>query len=167
MDLEEIIVSAAGKTARDGRSIIQLCTRYRVSCEGWWKLVLMHELERNLGIVAIPEKGHIDLTIQTSEGAEAYLELKTSPTNYGQSGRPITQFVTNVKKDISQLREKHPHHDHFYVACLVYPIPYPAPPQWVGHLNKITEDPLTVMILDDDIRLAPPSERAHTYVFRC
>lgn len=141
LGLEEIIVEVAGKTARDGRSIIQLCTKYRASCEGWWKLVLMHELERNRGVVAIPEKDHIDLTIQTNEGAKAYLELKTSHTNYGQYGRPITQIVANVKKDITQLREKHPHHDHLYMACLVYPIPYLTPPQWVGHLNKITEVP--------------------------
>ena len=136
MGLVDDVVTTAGAVAQVGRSQIATCARSGGSCEGWLKVELSHALGALPDVAVLTEAGNVDLTI--SRGDEVVLcELKTFPTNYGRSGKPITNFIASVVHDLEKLAARTDEGTRGLSIWMAYYIPEPVPPQWPEHLAKV------------------------------
>jgi hypothetical protein len=105
MGLTEDVVATACAVATSGASQIAACARGGASCEGWLKVELSHALGALPGVAVATEVGNVDLTVR--RGGEIVLcELKTFPTNYGRAGKPITNFIGGVVRDLEKLASR-------------------------------------------------------------
>jgi hypothetical protein len=148
-----------------GAHILQSSARWRNSCEGWLKAELLAHFNDLPGTTARPEQGNIDLTI-VFPTQTVLLELKTFPTNYGGTGKPITNFIQGVVTDLQKLRRKVAPSEAGYVLWLAYPIPDPVPLQWLDkhHPRVIAASAsttlLTTVALERNLTV-------HVYLSRC
>lgn len=140
MSLVDTILGKVVEVASSGCSRIAVCARYGVSCEGWLKVELLHRLVETLAsyddIEIVSEAQNIDLTVR-SVSEQVLLELKTFPTNYGRSGKPITNFIDGVVADLTKLSNKRGHAGKGLAVWLAYVVPEPVPPTWSTHFHKI------------------------------
>lgn len=132
MGLAEQVIDAIVDTAVAGRSRIVACAIKGVSCEGWPKVELLWRL---LGIFdadmteITPELNGVDLVIR-GQSEEMLIELKTFPTNYGRTGKPITNFIGGVVDDLAKLARKRTGSAIGLAAWIAYAVPEPIPPTW-------------------------------------
>jgi len=140
MPLVDIVIDKTVELALSGRWRIATCAAHGVSCEGWLKVEVLHSLYEALGsfseIEIIPEARNVDLTVQTRT-ERLLLELKTFPTNYGRTGKPVTNFVEGVVRDLEKLARLRGSSDIGLAVWMAYVIPEPVPATWAGHLAKI------------------------------
>jgi hypothetical protein len=154
---------------------LKVASTHRVSCEGWLKLELLHdfndvlsdgvEIRAEHGLRA-PEtnlpSGAADLAVR--RGDESVLvELKTFPTNYGGSGKPITQFIAGVVADLNKLC-KHRGPATGLVVWLAYPIPEPMPGFWADHLKRVEQ---VAARTRNHQRIGVGGGYVHLYVMQC
>jgi len=126
---------------------LTVASALRVSCEGWLKLELLQDLtmfflsaddiqirpESVLGTCeSSPNRAAADIAVRRGS-QEVLIELKTFPTNYGGIGKPITNFIASVVRDLEKLCARRGSATGL-VAWLAYPIPAPIPPSWSQHL---------------------------------
>lgn len=141
MDLSRLVCEAFEQVVQDGISRISQCATEGISCEGWLKVELLHRLSSSEGAGGeltrvYPERGNVDLTIH-GLGQEALLELKTFPTNYGRSGKPITNFIDGVIRDLDKLKTKRRDDQIGLSLWLAYYVPYPETNAWLSHLTRV------------------------------
>ena len=138
--MRDTIVKNVAEVATSGRSRIATCAAYGVSCEGWLKVELLQRFTRVLqavpGADIEPELQNVDLTISTPS-QRFLIELKTFPTNYGRSGKPITNFIQGVVSDLGKLRTKKQDSDIGLAVWMAYVVPEPVPSTWSGHFRKV------------------------------
>jgi len=124
--------------AISGRNRIAACAVWRISCEGWLKVEILHSLaeiiERPDDIG--PEEENVDLTVRR-ESEKVLIELKTFPTNYGRAGKPITNFIDSVIDDLRKLSAKRLPGQTGLAVWMAYPIPQDTPSQWTSHVARI------------------------------
>ncbi|MDA2924506.1 hypothetical protein MYX65_07595 [Acidobacteria bacterium AH-259-L09] len=139
MSLVETITDTVIEVAASGNARISACAAFGVSCEGWLKVELLTALFDSVSLSdtkLLSEADNVDLTVQ-SASEKVLIELKTFPTNYQRGGgKPITNFVAGVVKDLNELSEKRGNHTGV-VVWMAYIIPEPVPPTWPNHLAKI------------------------------
>jgi len=161
MGLTEDVVATACEVVVAGTSQIAACARSGASCEGWLKVELSHALDRLPGVVVTPEAHNVDLTIR--RGNDVVLcELKTFPTNYGRAGKPITNFIASVVRDLEKLASRTDERTQGLSIWMAYYIPEPVPPQWPAHLAKVKRAAAEQLHVEK-IRLDGP-RFAHLYV---
>jgi len=140
MSLVDSIIDKTVEIALSGRSRIATCAAYGVSCEWWLKTELLHALDEALTtsseVEVLPEAKNIDLTVRTRT-EQVLLELKTFPTNYGRSGKPITNFIDGVLGDLRKLARLRGSTGIGLAIWMAYVIPDPVPTPWAGHVAKI------------------------------
>ena len=121
--------------------------RRRMSCEQWIHVETFFVLENMMKNGAIdayhPETQYMkgrrercDLTVQKG-GESAWIEFEAVVTNYGQSGKPITNQVDHAIDDARRLvaltggRKG-------WLFCLVYPLPADGSndSDWSKHLDR-------------------------------
>lgn len=140
MSLVDSIIREVLLVASSGRRQISVCASHGVSCEGWLKTELLCRFEESLalsdGVEIFPEAQNVDLTIR-STSEEVLLELKTFPTNFGRSGKPITNFVDGVVKDLVKLSQKRASAGVGLAIWMAYVIPEQVPSTWPRHLARI------------------------------
>lgn len=105
MPMVDSIMDNIVNIASLGHSKVAGCADYGVSCEGWLKVELLHDLHELYAasnyIEIAPEKQNIDLT----KSRHLLLELKTFPTNYGRTGEPIANVIDGVLGELRKLAE--------------------------------------------------------------
>lgn len=139
MSLLDQVIDKVVEVAVTGRSRIVVCAAYGISCEGWLKVEIVRALSSAVAVdrtEILPEWQNIDLTIR-SVSEKVLLQLKTFPTNYGRSGKPITNFIDGVAKDLAKLSEKRNSVAVGLAVWMAYPIPEPTPHTWPAHLAKV------------------------------
>jgi len=140
MALVDLVVEKIAQVVKEGRARIAVSAAFRVSCEGWLKIELLKSLWESLGdsetSEVLPESGHFDLVVKANDQT-VRIELKTFPTNYGLSGKPITNFIAGVVRDLSKLRAQSGPSSTGLAVWLAYPIPEPLPKHWPEHLSKV------------------------------
>ena len=161
MGLTEDIVATACEVATAGTSQIAACARSGGSCDGWLKVELSHALGALPGVLAVPEAGNVDLTV-IRDDEEVLCELKTFATNYGRSGKPITNFIAGVVHDLEKLAARTDVKTKGLAIWMAYYIPEPVPPQWPEHLAKVRRAAAEQLRVEK-IRLDGP-RFAHLYV---
>ncbi len=134
MELVEHIVDRIAKVVSEGRTRIAECAASGGSCEGWLKIEILNRLSESVSVRA--EEERFDIVV-TTESQTVRIELKTFSTNYGRSGKPITQSIQGVIRDLSKLATKRGPTSVGLVVWLAYPIPEPLPKQWPAHLLKV------------------------------
>ncbi len=153
---------------KEGGSRIAVAAAFRVSCEGWLKVELLKSLWESFGnsetSEILPESDHFDLVVK-SESQTVRIELKTFPTNYGRSGKPITNFIDGVVSDLSKLCAQSGPTSAGLVVWLAYPIPEPLPKYWPEHLLKVQIASATTF-RSEKIALWE-NQFAHLYIMRC
>src|SRR4051812_2462232 len=91
----------------------------RASCEGWLKVELLHDFRVYFPLETVtihpesvlatstfaPTRSAADLVLR-SDAEEVIVELKTFPTNYGGSGKPITNFINGVIDDLQNVASR-------------------------------------------------------------
>jgi hypothetical protein len=112
--------------------VISRLTRSRTQCEKWLQIELFKRFIRRFpDNKIVPERPYpwggsnrrgCDLWCRESDGGESWVELKTCATNYGSSGRPITQQIAAAICDIERLKTL-PSDAKRYLFLLAYPIP--------------------------------------------
>ncbi len=100
--------------------------------EGWLKVELVNILIQK-GKNAFPEVDRVDIVFDDILG----IELKTINTNYNFNGKPITDNVNSIIKDINKLDNSNLKHK--FIIFIVFPI-YHNHKLWQKHLNKITKN---------------------------
>ena len=139
MSLVDTITKTVIEVATSGKARVSVCAAFGVSCEGWLKVELLEALSVSLGssdTEILVEADNVDLTVQ-SASEKVLIELKTFPTNYQRGGgKPITNFIAGVVKDLNELSEKRENNTGV-VVWMAYIIPEPIPPTWPSHLAKI------------------------------
>jgi hypothetical protein len=166
----ERIVSVVSSPATAKR--LAVAAEYRISCEGWLKLELVHDLRMFLpptdirpeSILAASDaltRAAADIAINRGD-ERVLVELKTFPTNYGGAGKPITNFIDSVVADLQKLRVRRGSATGL-VAWLAYPIPDGAS-SWAGHLERVKQAAATTCHCQ---RCELPSGFAHFYVMEC
>jgi len=136
MGLTEDVVASACEVATAGASRIAACARGGASCEGWLKVELLHALGALPGVVVAVEVDNVDLSVRRADEA-VLCELKTFPTNYGRAGKPITNFIAGVVRDLETLGARTDERTRGLSIWMAYYIPEPVPPQWQEHLAKV------------------------------
>ena len=168
MELVDHVVDRITEVVNEGRMRIAECAASGVSCEGWLKIELLKSLSESLSETGaneiITEADHFDLVV-TTDSQTIRIELKTFPTNYGRSGKPITKSIEGVIRDLSKLSAKSGPTSVGLVVWLAYPIPEPLPRQWPGHLLKVQVQSGGTL-RSDKIALWG-NNFAHLYVMRC
>lgn len=142
MTLSETIVETIGNifSRDDTISRLKLCAKLRISHEGWLKIELLNALSDEGQLTLFPEKGNVDIVVYKGNSKESCLvELKTFPTNYGGSGKPITNFIKSVIKDIDKLKAKHETAETGMVVWVAYPIPQDNSIWNDSHYSKVYE----------------------------
>jgi hypothetical protein len=167
--LVDVVCDQVVEAVRSGRKQIGSCAIYQISCEGWLKVEILIRLfstflQRDAGVEIIPEYGkrRIDLAVLSPE-EQILLELKTFPTNYGQGGKPITNFVNGVIDDLKKVSEEKEQGSTGLAAWLAYPIPNPTPETWPNHLAKI-EAHANRTLRTEQLDIFTPNEYANLYV---
>src|SRR5437016_5944678 len=98
MALIDSVCDEIVQVLRSSQQKIALCSKYRISCEGWFKIELLWRLDEvfssDTASVAA-EANRVDLSV-SSAGESVLIELKSFPTNYGAPGKPITHFIDGV-----------------------------------------------------------------------
>ncbi len=139
MDLNEVVEVIRG-TVRNSSSRIATCAAARVSCEGWLKVELLHALTLRFNdredVELLPEKQHIDLVISDRQ-EKILIELKTFPCNYGASGKPITNFIGGVIRDLEKLCPLRAKGTKCLAVWVAYAIPDTIPASWPRHLARV------------------------------
>jgi len=81
-----------------------------------------------------------DFWFKTRENIEAWMEIKTRPTNYRKPGhaKAITKGIEGIIEDIERLREKAPARAAKYVVFALYPVYFDSYPFLKKHLEKIS-----------------------------
>lgn len=140
MALAETVADRIVDVVKEGRSRIAVSAAFRVSCEGWLKIEILKSLWESFGDSEtneiLPESEHFDLVVK-ADGQTVRIELKTFPTNYGQSGKPITNFIDGVVRDLSKLCAQSGPTNIGLAVWLAYPIPEPLPRHWPEHLLRV------------------------------
>lgn len=163
--LVDQVIQVAIRVVTDGISRIRTCSNARVSCEGWLKVELAHAFVNCVPPVdVIPELDNTDLFLKSGE-QEVLVELKTFPTNYGQSGKPITNFIAGVIKDLQKLTQKRTPAQIGLAVWMAYPIPEPKPDQWCTHVHKVKNEAMSTL-LDHRVMLSR-GWSAHLYIMQC
>lgn len=122
-------------------SRVKLFAELRISHEGWLKIELLHALSARDKITLLPEKDNIDVVVCRDNPNECCLiELKTFPTNYGGAGKPITNFINSVIRDVKKLKAKQKTAEAGLVVWVAYPIPEGKCEQWDCHLAKVNKE---------------------------
>jgi hypothetical protein len=139
MDLKEIIEVIRG-TVRNSSSRIAACAEARVSCEGWLKVELLYAFALKFkdrdDVEILPEKQHIDLVLLDRQ-EKILIELKTFPSNYGASGKPITNFIGGLIQDLEKLCPLGVKGTKCLAVWIAYPIPDTIPASWPRHLSRV------------------------------
>lgn len=118
-------------------SRLKLFAELRISHEGWLKIELLHALSARDKLTLLPEKDNIDVVVCRDNPNECCLiELKTFPTNYGGAGKPITNFISSVIRDVEKLKAKHETAQTGLVVWVSYPIPK-GQSKWDDHLARV------------------------------
>jgi hypothetical protein len=137
MELVEI-VEIIRETTRGLSSRISVCAAAGVSCEGWLKVELLHAFTLKVGaadgVEIVPEQQRVDLVV-SHPGGKVLLELKTFPCNYGRSGKPITNFIGGVVRDLEKLSRLRSANVMCLVVWIAYAIPDKIPATWPRHLG--------------------------------
>lgn len=145
------VVEKIGEVSRLGKPKLELCAAYGISCEGWWKIELLSSLSEafreNQSVQLLPEwqwkmkdiprKQSVDIVVEAGQKRRVLLELKTFPTNYGRSGKPITNFVEGVGRDLVKLAHMRGNGDKGLVAWMAYPVPDSRIGLWKTHVEKV------------------------------
>ncbi len=76
--------------------------RIRKNADGEVLTELTARLLKSDQTAVLPELNRVDLTVTTPTG-NCLIELKTFPTNYGGAGKPITNFIASVVRDLEKL----------------------------------------------------------------
>lgn len=139
MELEEIVETIRA-TARGSTSRIGVCAAAGVSCEGWLKVELLHAFTLKFGdeagVEIVPEQQHVDLVVSHPRG-KLLLELKTFPCNYGRSGKPITNFIGGVVRDLEKLSRLRSAKTRCLAVWIAYAVPDKVPATWSQHLGRV------------------------------
>ena len=168
-DLVTIVCDLILKTISNGLSRIEFCALHRVSCEGWLKVELLQSLSLAIAVSnnedanVRSELDNVDLTIWTPS-QRVLLELKTFPTNYGRGGKPITDFIGKVVKDLEKLSTKRGEATGL-ATWLAYPIPRPEPHYWSGHLRKV-EKAASEISRSERLDLPIVGDQAYLYIMK-
>ena len=140
MSLVDSIIERVIEVTRVGRARIVVSGVFGVSCEGWLKVELLKGLWEMLGDSPeqeiLPEADNIDLAVK-ADRQWVRIELKTFPTNYGRSGKPMTNFIDGVIRDLSKLEGRSEPDSVGLAVWLAYPIPEPVPHHWPIHLARV------------------------------
>lgn len=139
-ELQEAVLQGLRTVLVTGVERIANASRLRISCEGWLKLELLTALSiREAGNPPLDVRAELDnVDITVSRGPERCLvELKTFPTNYGGTGKPITNFIASVVADLEKLTVKAKPGNLGVVVWIAYPVPEPEPVQWPGHVKRV------------------------------
>ena len=146
---------------------IALCGAYRISCEGWLKIELLLRLDEvfssDTPSVAC-EANRVDLSV-SSHGETVLIELKTFPTNYGASGKPITNFIDGVIEDLQKLAGRCSEHTVGIAVWLAYPVPASEPSAWAAHVQRVNAQAAGVL-RSEQIPLWE-NKTAHLYITQC
>ena len=110
-----------------------------------------------------PNRAAADIAVRRGS-QEVLIELKTFPTNYGGVGKPITNFIASVVRDLEKLCARRGSATGL-VAWLAYPIPAPIPPSWSQHLGKI-EDAAAITRRSHRVEVLH-NKFVHLYVMDC
>ena len=164
MELAEV-VETVRETVRGSSSRISVCAASGVSCEGWLKVELLHAFVSKFGdadgVEIVPEQQRVDLVVSHPQG-KLLLELKTFPCNYGRSGKPITNFIGGVVRDLEKLSRLRSANIRCLAVWIAYAIPQKIPATWPRHLGKI-QRAASVTHCADVIPLWP-GQCAHLYI---
>jgi len=168
MALVDLVADRVAEVVKEGRSRIVVSSAFRVSCEGWLKIELLKSLWESFGDSEtneiLPESDHFDLVVK-ADGQTVRIELKTFPTNYGQSGKPITNFIDGVVRDLSKLCALSSPTSIGLAVWLAYPIPEPLPRYWPEHLLKVQA--MSASTLRSAKIPLWENNFAHLYIMRC
>lgn len=103
MNLAGDVANMVLAVSRSGRSTILDAAKRRARCRNWLASEVKAALEiadDERSVVATPHQSEIAVR----RGDESVLlRLRAFPTNYGQSGQPITRSVTEVTTDLDEL----------------------------------------------------------------
>jgi len=138
-----ITVSELVKKIRNHKGLNQFVIE-RSKFEDWLKVELIDTLINN-NIIAYPEISRIDVSFQNTA-----IELKTINTNYQYKNvknktRPITENVSGILKDISDLKKKEI--KNMFVVFIVFPVESNNS-YWQYHLKKIKAE-LSELVFKD------------------
>jgi hypothetical protein len=168
MALVDVVAERIVEVVRVGASRIAVCAVFRVSCEGWLKIELLKSFCELFGHSetngVLSESDHFDLVVK-SDGQTARIELKTFPTNYGRSGKPIANFIDGVIRDLSKLCAHSGPTSIGLVVWMAYPIPEPLPKHWPEHLSKVQA--ASASTLRSERIPIWEGNFAHLYIMRC
>jgi hypothetical protein len=164
MELAEVLRTIR-ETVRSSSSRISVCAAAGVSCEGWLKVELLHAFASKFGdadgVEIVPEQQHVDLVVSHPQG-KLLLELKTFPCNYGRSGKPITNFIGGVVRDLEKLSRLRSANIVCLVVWIAYTIPDKVPATWPQHLRRV-QRAASVTHCVDVIPLRP-GQNAHLHI---
>lgn len=136
--LDEILRQALRTVMEMGQAEVRRAARDGVSCEKWLHQALHERLTLAPDVEVAREEGQVDLTLRAPQNGETLVvEIKTFPTNYGQAGKPITQFIDSVINDLNKLRIKASEGTFGRVIWIAYPVPTEIPDQWINHLARV------------------------------
>lgn len=124
------------KVLLEGQVALKDASVRRNSCERWLHTALYDTLRLYPALSVATQEGKFDLTIFSDDQPDVLVELRTFPTNYGRPGKPITEHLGGVIRELEILRRTRPGGGVPLVLWVAYPVPVDEL-NWNDHVAKV------------------------------
>ncbi len=126
------------KVLLEGQEALKDASVRRNSCERWLHNALKENLRQYPALSVATQEGKFDLTIFSDDQPDVLVELRTFPTNYGRPGKPITEHLGGVIRELEILRRTKPGGGVPLVLWVAYPVPV-GELNWNEHVAKVVK----------------------------